>query len=86
MNTVPLNHAPLWHMYNWPMPPTDEQIPAAAGERPGAAAKKPAGPWVGIVIIVVMLIFGALYYWQQVAAHRPALEPLPLIPGEPAAG
>lgn len=40
------------------------------------------GPWIGAFLIVVLLLFGALYFW---GAHinQTQQEPLPLIPGTP---
>lgn len=40
------------------------------------------GPVVGIIIIVILLVIGALYFW---GAHLNAQDPedqLPLIPGD----
>ncbi|MSU73869.1 hypothetical protein EXS56_01885 [Candidatus Kaiserbacteria bacterium] len=57
-----------------PFDPTDHLLPPAQ--------KSPAGPVVGIIIIVVLLIIGAFYFW---GAHLNAQNPedtLPLIPGD----
>lgn len=42
--------------------------------------KTGAGPTAGIIIIVILLIFGALYFWGA-ALNENEVEPLPLIPG-----
>lgn len=41
------------------------------------------GPVVGIVIVVLLLIFGGLYFWGAVLNDRQS-PPLPLIPGDSA--
>lgn len=43
--------------------------------------KSGAGPVVGIVIVVFLLIIGALYFWGA-ALNAREQEPLPLIPGD----
>jgi hypothetical protein len=40
------------------------------------------GPVVGIVVILLLLGFGALYFWGASMNREP--EPLPLIPGDSA--
>ena len=57
-----------------PVDPRDHLLPPAQ--------KSSVGPIVGIVIIVVLLIVGALYFW---GAHLDDQNPennLPLIPGD----
>ena len=39
------------------------------------------GPIIGAVIIVVLLLVGALYFWGESLDREPT--PLPLIPGDP---
>lgn len=59
---------------NTPFDPTDHLLPPAR--------KPSAGPIVGIVIIVVLLIIGAFYFW---GAHLNAQNPqdtVPLILGD----
>lgn len=67
--------------YYAPMPPesprepqtdTDFQLP------PGH--KSGAGPIVGVIIIVIVLALGGLYFWG--AQLNRETEPLPLIPGD----
>ncbi|MBV9159032.1 MAG: hypothetical protein JO019_00335 [Candidatus Kaiserbacteria bacterium] len=47
---------------------------------PATPPQKPtgSGPVIGIIVIVIMLIFGALYFWG--AQLNKTSEPLPLIP------
>lgn len=68
------------------MPPLD-QTPSPVPIRPPvggtpAPVKKPVGPVVGIVIILILLVFGALYFWGQYLNSQDAPDPLPLIPGD----
>lgn len=44
--------------------------------------KSGAGPIVGIIIIVILVIFGALYFWGAALNARSTQQPLPLIPGD----
>ena len=46
---------------------------------PAAPKKASVGPTVGIVIILVLLILGAFYFWG--ARLNQTAAPLPLIPG-----
>lgn len=46
-----------------------------------AKRKSGSGPIVGIVIILLLLIFGGLYFWGAALNGRES-EPLPLIPGD----
>ena len=62
------------------MPPSTQPLEINEHLLP-PAQKTPAGPIVGIVIIVALLILGALYFW---GAHLNATNPednLPLILG-----
>lgn len=59
------------------MPPT----PSAS--RVPEAKKSSTGPIVGAAIIIVLLLFGALYFWGQTLNARAEQSPLPLIPGDP---
>ena len=43
--------------------------------------KSGAGPMIGIVIIILLTTFGALYFWGA-AINRAQQQPLPLIPGD----
>ena len=49
--------------------------------REAGHAKNSSGPTIGIVIIVILLIFGALYFWGERLNQKDA-QPLPLIPGD----
>lgn len=54
--------------------PTDHLLPPAQ--------KSSMGPVIGIIIIVILLVVGALYFW---GAHLNAQNPedqLPFIPGD----
>lgn len=62
------------------MPPTNETPAPVSVNTPPVPQKKPVGPTVGAIIIVIMLIFGALYFWGA-SLNREA-EQLPLIPGD----
>ncbi len=44
--------------------------------------KAPAGPIVGTIIIVILMLFGALYFWGQRLNARDQYENLPIIPAE----
>jgi hypothetical protein len=44
--------------------------------------KASVGPTIGIVIIVILLIFGALYFWGAKLNSEDQNQPLPLIPGD----
>lgn len=42
-----------------------------------------AGATVGIIIIVILMMFGALYFWgAYLNAQNAEQQPLPLIPGD----
>ncbi len=60
--------------YNARMPPQPNLL--------SPKKKEPAGPMVGVVIIVILAIFGALYFYGAVMSSRNAQrEQLPLITG-----
>ena len=63
------------------MPPTqippDIRIPDNTPAPKGGAA----GPTVGIIIIVILLAFGAFYFWGA-KLNQQDQQPLPLIPGD----
>ncbi len=67
-------------VYNIYMPPQNQApYQPMPPQAPAPHDKKPAGPIVGVIIIVLLLIFGALYFW---GAHlNKQSETLPLIPG-----
>ncbi len=44
------------------------------------AHKKPVGPIVGIIVIIILMIFGALYFWG--ARLNQQQNPPPYIPAE----
>ncbi|MBI4087807.1 hypothetical protein HY418_00265 [Candidatus Kaiserbacteria bacterium] len=51
------------------------------------SGKKPSsGPMVGIVIIVLLMIVGALYFWGARLNQQNAEDQLPLIPADSPAG
>jgi len=57
------------------MPPTQ------SAQSPEKNQHEPVGPTVGIVIIVVLLLVGALYFLGQEIHHR-TTNPPPYIPGD----
>ncbi|OGG73803.1 hypothetical protein A3A40_00775 [Candidatus Kaiserbacteria bacterium RIFCSPLOWO2_01_FULL_54_20] len=62
-------------------PPTLPQRPIDTGHMLAAHEKRSGiGPVVGIVIILLLLIFGGLYFWG--ASMNRKTEPLPFIPGD----
>lgn len=52
---------------------------------PGSPKTNSSGPLVGVVIIFIVMIFGALYFW---GAHlnRPIQNPPAYIPGDKSPG
>ncbi|OHB18481.1 MAG: hypothetical protein A2854_04340 [Parcubacteria group bacterium RIFCSPHIGHO2_01_FULL_56_18] len=44
--------------------------------------KPSAGPIVGIIIIVLLLVVGALYFWGAYLNSQNTPDELPLIPGD----
>ena len=46
--------------------------------------KNGVGATAGIVIIVILMLFGALYFWgAYLNSKNQPQQPLPLIPGDP---
>ena len=45
-----------------------------------APQKEPVGPLIGALIILILCIFGAAYYWEARSALR--TDPIPYIPGD----
>ena len=41
-----------------------------------------AGPTSGVIIILLILVIGALYYWGVAETRKNNPTPLPLIPGD----
>lgn len=81
--------------YNGGMPPgnqpppkpidTDHMLPrhaGASGEGGPPAHKKPVGPIVGVIIIVLLMAFGALYFWGATLNQKNPDNNLPLIPAD----
>lgn len=68
------------------MPPVDPTPSPTPIRQPEGGSptpvKKPVGPIVGTVIILVLLVFGALYFWGQYLNDQDTQEQLPLIPGD----
>lgn len=62
-----------------PFDPVDHLLPPGHAER-----KTPSiGPVVGVIIIVLLLIIGALYFWgAHLNAQKNANDTLPLIQGD----
>lgn len=57
----------------------DRLLPPADFERGG---KSSAGPVVGIIIIIVLLIVGALYFWGAHLNNQSRQNEVPYIPGD----
>ncbi|OGG67103.1 hypothetical protein A3C21_04485 [Candidatus Kaiserbacteria bacterium RIFCSPHIGHO2_02_FULL_59_21] len=62
------------------MPPTPPQGNIGPDHMLPAHKRSGAGPTVGIVIILILLGFGALYFWG--ASMNREQEQLPFIPGD----
>lgn len=63
---------------NTPTPDVSHMLP----EHTTTHSKSGAGPIVGVVIVVILLVFGGLYFWG--AQLNQEEETLPLIPGDTA--
>lgn len=58
-------------------------MPDANEPRPEGAHHASAGPVFGTIIIVILLIFGALYFWgAHINQSINAKDQVPLIPGD----
>lgn len=44
--------------------------------------KSGVGHWIGIFIIIVLLSFGALYFWGAYLNKKNSVDQLPFIPGD----
>ena len=44
--------------------------------------KSGMGATAGIVIIIILMLFGALYFWGAYLNSKDQDQPLPLIPGD----
>lgn len=66
-------------MYNGAMPPEMTPAPDMAPQR---KKEKPMGPLVGIIIIILVLALGGLYFWGRELNTEREQEPLPFIPGD----
>ncbi len=69
--------------------PTNQQLPPPTPPfdpvdhlLPPAHARSPIGPTIGIIIIILILITGAIYLWRTSADHPNRNDNLPLIPGD----
>lgn len=58
--------------------PDDLPLPVPTTSR----GKEPVGPIIGAGIVVMLLIIGALYYWDSGVKHPRPQDQLPLITGE----
>lgn len=56
----------------------DAHAPSREGEKRG-----PVGPIIGVVIIIAILLFGALYFWGSLMNNES--EPVPYIPADESA-
>lgn len=72
--------------------PERDPIPASVPPPPHVGRsifeqqKVGAGPIVGVVIIVALMIFGGLYFWGAYLNNRNSANTLPLIPGDSVTG
>ena len=72
-------------IYNWDMPPSSP-IPNENEDRLLSPGTPPvggsgSGPTVGIIIIVILLVLGALYFWgAHLNSQNNPEDQLPLIP------
>lgn len=67
------------------MPPTPHEQSTPSGNEQQLSSKKPssgAGPIIGVVVIVCLLIFGGLYFWGAALNAQDKNEQLPLILGD----
>lgn len=62
------------------MPPVN-QTPSSTENQPQKQSHTPVGPTVGIVIIVLLLLVGALYFWGQ-QLNKADHNPPSYIPGD----
>jgi hypothetical protein len=67
-------------MYNGAMPPSQSNTPEPL--LPPAKKAEPIGPVVGIIIIILVLALGGLYFWGRELNKQHTEEPLPFIPGD----
>ena len=65
-------------LYNARMPPQVPQPPMP----PRPPQKESAGPIIGALIIVILLIVGGFYFWGARLNQRSAQDKLPLIVGD----
>lgn len=64
------------HMLARPKPIGEGGLPEHA-KRSGSI-----GPWVGAIIVIVLLGFGALYFYGAYVNKKNSIEQLPFIPGD----
>ena len=65
---------------NTPLISNPSGRPAAELLPPAHKTQSPLGPLVGIIIIVILLGFGALYFWGAYLNKKNSVEQLPFIP------
>lgn len=66
------------------MPPRHELAPPQDPTHmlPEGHRSSPIGPWIGTIIIVVLLAFGALYFYGEYLNNKNATQEVPLIQGD----
>lgn len=64
------------------MPPAQTPPQQTPDIVPAGHKKGSIGPTVGIIIIVILLVFGALYFWGAKLNSTDQDQQLPLIPGD----
>lgn len=63
--------------------PVREAAPASEPVKMRSGQKSTIGPFVGIIIILVLLVLGAFYFWgAHLNTVREQEQNLPLIPGD----
>ena len=84
-NSIEIHRTPVIdhssRCYNSPMPP---HMPPPNTPRPEQLRQKSGfGPTIGIAIIIILMLFGGLYFWGAWLNANSTQEPLPFIPGDP---
>jgi hypothetical protein len=67
------------------MPPTQPQPIRPEPLLPPAKKSEPIGPLVGVIIIILVLALGGLYFWGAQLNREKEQEQLPFIPNDASA-
>ncbi len=65
-----------------PEPPIDTEVRQLTDEGGLPPHQDKSGPMIGTIIIVILLIAGALYFWHARLRERSARNQVPYIPAE----